>query len=505
MKRNIFLLFVMVFFCGACADFLDMPPKNTKVVYTISDVRDAMSTLLFATTSSSYCKGYVSNGVRFNDEYVQYPFTRRNNVSSILYTNDLDMVNFLFDDFANPARGGQNFVKEYGEIKNWEGYLFPSELWKEVFVSIGYINMVLKDLENVPDYNKTDGERISGEARVIRAYYLLRLNQLFAPYDKNEYGIPFNFDADVVQGGKRWKQTDLYAKLIGELMDVLAYETVPDEAWNIFFNKRIIYAILAQTYQFKAESCAAEDDDWSKAETYAREARDGARIENTVDEQKELNYAPADQAYYTLDKPHQFALLRIAHPGDGGNNYAPWGTPSDPQQRVNPELFAMYDAEDIRVSVFFKIINNTPYWVKLQSRGSVDVCSETHPLFRYSDLLLIEAEAKARQNAPEALLLLNEFKSSKIPGYAGFQGSNVLDEILRERRKEFALEEQMRWLDMKRLRVSVTREALDDDNMSQFYTLEANDYRYALPIPEEAELMYNNISQNPGWPASKED
>ena len=95
MKRNIFLLFVMVFFCGACADFLDMPPKNTKVVYTISDVRDAMSTLLFATTSSSYCKGYVSNGVRFNDEYVQYPFTRRNNVSSILYTNDLDMVNFL--------------------------------------------------------------------------------------------------------------------------------------------------------------------------------------------------------------------------------------------------------------------------------------------------------------------------------------------------------------------------------------------------------------------------
>ena len=91
-----------------------MPPKNTKVVYTISDVRDAMSTLLFATTSSSYCKGYVSNSVRFNDEYVQYPFTRRNNVSSILYTNDLDMVNFLFDDFANPARGGQNFLKEYG-------------------------------------------------------------------------------------------------------------------------------------------------------------------------------------------------------------------------------------------------------------------------------------------------------------------------------------------------------------------------------------------------------
>ncbi len=44
--------------------------------------------------------------------------------------------------------------------------------------------MVLKDLENVPDYNKTDYERIAGEGRVMRAYLLLRLNQLFAPYDK---------------------------------------------------------------------------------------------------------------------------------------------------------------------------------------------------------------------------------------------------------------------------------------------------------------------------------
>lgn len=55
MKKNI-LLVLVVFLCGACSDFLNMPPKNTKVVYTMEDVRGAMSTLLFATTSSSYCK-----------------------------------------------------------------------------------------------------------------------------------------------------------------------------------------------------------------------------------------------------------------------------------------------------------------------------------------------------------------------------------------------------------------------------------------------------------------
>lgn len=497
MKKNILLLLFAVFLCGACSDFLNMPPKNTKVVYTISDVRDAMSSLLFATTSSSSCKGYISKPVKFNDEYVQYPFTRRNNVSSILYTNDLDMVNFLFNDFPNPARGGQNFIKEYGEIKNWEGYLFPSDLWKEVFISIGYINMVMKDLENVPDYNKTDYERISGEARVLRAYYLLRLNQLFAPYDKNEYGIPFNFDADVVQGGKRWKQTDLYAELIKEITDVLEYETVPDESWNIFFNKRIMYAILAQTYQYKAGSCAAEEDDWSKAEYYAKEARNGARVESSVDEQNELTTVPYSEG---TNKPHKFALLRFSLYAYGGNDYAPWGRPEQMLvQCPSEELYNLYDENDIRREVYFKEIEGKIYVIKWQCTNDHDV-NDVHILFRFSDLLLIEAEAMARQGKDGALELLNEFKSSKIPGYTGYKGNDIIGEILKERRKEFVYEEQMNWLDMKRTGVSVSRLAKDEATEEvKTYTLEGDDYRYTFPLPADYELMYNNIPQNPGW------
>ena len=137
----------------------------------------------------------------------------------------------------------------------------------------------------------------------------------------------------------------------------------------------------------------------------------------------------------------------------------------------------------------------------MQSLGSVDYCNETHPLFRMSDLLLIEAEAKMRQGNEEgARMLLDEFKRSKIPGYMGDFDGDVLAEILKERRKEFILEEQMRWLDMKRLGVSVSREASDDESLGlKVYTLDANDYRYTLPIPLDSELQYNNIQQNPGW------
>lgn len=496
MKRNIVFISILLI-CGACADFLNMPPKNTKVVYTMEDVRGAMSTFLFATTSSSACRGYINNPVRFNGEYVQYPFTRRNNVSSILYTNDLDLENFLFEDFPNPSRGGQNFLDEYAEIKNWEGYIFPSELWQEVFISIGYLNMVMKDLENVPDYNKVDYERISGEARVIRAYYLLRLNQLFAPYDKNEFGIPFNFDADVIQGSRRWKQTDLYEKLIGEIMDVLNYETVPDETWNIFFNKRVMYAILAQTYLFKAGSCASAEDDWAKAEYYAKAARNGARVENTIEEQTEISTVPFTES---VVKPHKFALLRFSLYAYGGNDYAPWGRPEQMLvQRPSKELYDLYDENDIRREVYFKEIDGKVYVSKWQCTYDHDV-NDVHVLFRISDLMLIEAEALARQGKDGALELLNEFKQSKIPGYTGYTGNDIIGEILKERRKEFVYEEQMNWLDMKRTNVSLSRTAKDEATEEiKTYTLKSNDYRYTFPLPADSELMYNNIPQNPGW------
>ena len=60
--------------------------------------------------------------------------------------------------------------------------------------------------------------------------------------------------------------------------------------------------------KYKAGSCAAEADDWSKAEFYAKAARNGERVENTVDEQFELTTVLWQGG---TTKPHKFALLRF--------------------------------------------------------------------------------------------------------------------------------------------------------------------------------------------------
>lgn len=170
-------------------------------------------------------------------------------------------------------------------------------------------------------------------------------------------------------------------------------------------------------------------------------------------------------------------------------------------QRPTEELYNLYDENDIRREAYFVVQEGIPAISKLFNDARITNCNTTHTLFRISDLLLIEAEALARQGKEGALELLNEFKRSKIPGYGGYTGNDLIGEILRERRKEFILEEQMNWLDMKREGVAVTRPALDrETNELVEYTLDANDYRYTLPIPAGTELRFNRkIEQNPGW------
>ena len=71
----------------------------------------------------------------------------------------------------------------------------------------------------------------------------------------------------------------------------------------------------------------------------------------------------------------------------------------------------------------------------------------------------------------------------------------MLQDIYRERRKEFVGEGDYVWMDMKRLGLKAER-TID----GKTYTLNgAGDYRYTFPIPTR-ELENNKfINQNPVW------
>ena len=89
------------------------------------------------------------------------------------------------------------------------------------------------------------------------------------------------------------------------------------------------------------------------------------------------------------------------------------------------------------------------------------------------------------------------YKNGTYTPVAFTESSLLLDFILEERQRELIWEDGFRWMDIKRLGLSVTHTYTDANGMQTDYVLKSNDLLYALPIPNDALLKNKNLIQNP--------
>lgn len=490
--RRLGILFILVFACFSCQDFLNLVPKNQQVIYTQEDVKTAMSSfILTCGTGNKYIISY--NGTR-----LRFPLMKDVTTTFTIYGDDIDLTRYLDSRYT-----GTPYTAIYTECVDWKAVDMAERMWGYFYSSIGFLNEMMKNLDNAPAGDADEYQRIAGEARVFRAFYAFKLMQYFAPYHDNNLGIPLNLDADVVEGGARLKQTEVYNTIIRELHDVLEYTAQPLVDWNVMYDKEIIKAMLAQVYHYKAMSAAAEASDWSNAEKYSGELMEKHRLETEAADLT-AQFIPSKVVGWRKDSPYSLLML-VCYNYNKQPELAPWGG-EDERQYPNPDLVSMYDANDIRLTTYlgYQYMQGLEQWYvgkyDFEVNSNYNTYDESLALFRIADMYLINAEAKARmgQEGPAKQILLT-FKQSRIPGFTTVAG-NVLDEILKERRKEFCYEGDARFMDIKRLGLSIDRSGVDPKgDGTKEYRLDKNDYRYTLPIPAEAELGYNKIEQNPGW------
>ncbi|MBK7940088.1 MAG: RagB/SusD family nutrient uptake outer membrane protein [Lewinellaceae bacterium] len=122
-------------------------------------------------------------------------------------------------------------------------------------------------------------------------------------------------------------------------------------------------------------------------------------------------------------------------------------------------------------------------------------------ILRYSDILLLAAEALNENNKPaEALVYLNQVRKRArgtnlviLPDVTVTDQSQLREKIYKERRVELAME-QHRWFDL--LRWGRAAEAMQAAGKTNFTTGKHE----LLPIPQtEVDLTSGNITQNPGY------
>jgi starch-binding outer membrane protein, SusD/RagB family len=116
-------------------------------------------------------------------------------------------------------------------------------------------------------------------------------------------------------------------------------------------------------------------------------------------------------------------------------------------------------------------------------------------------LIKVEATLKDPKGGSEAeaRALLNAFRRMRGVN-TDYTGSDLAQEIINERRREFCFHTDMRWIDMKRYGIGTTRSGLVMFGNSYNVTVVPNGYQFALPIPVDEELGLNPaMTPNPNW------
>lgn len=114
------------------------------------------------------------------------------------------------------------------------------------------------------------------------------------------------------------------------------------------------------------------------------------------------------------------------------------------------------------------------------------------PILRYADVLLMLAEADG--DTPDAYALINQVRHRAGLGPVSDATGTFKDQLLHERRVEFAFENQ-RWHDL--LRFGVAIPVMNAQLASEGITIDQNDL--LMPIPSTALAANPKLVQNPGY------
>lgn len=490
-KIYILIALTSLFLVQSCDKFLDLKPENIQVVRTIEDYRDLMASYMRLLKTVDGSQEPVLG------DYYLYPMFDVG-VIFAYHSGELTINKNSTSDY-DATRG--EYKKDAVNLMTWMGD--ADECWNRYYSFLGPINMIIEGIITAEGNDERLRDYVKGEALVWRAYSYFKLLQYFSPYKNNEHGVPVYlkpYEDPANAKPKRETQTNVYKRILADCQEVITLlKQTPSTRWNYAYEPQFVHGMLASIYCYKAMSAAAEESDWQNAIDHANIAMNKRSFVRDEDTYKAVFDATAREVF-TNDEFY----LRLVD-GENGqvanfNEVYYSSTMSQASPYPPEEFYALYKDDDVRKNTFFRtqtdgsiifdkynISENEDLWL---GAGGIIL------LFRSAEIQLIKAEALCRSGkTTEAKEALDDFKNGRYLDIEdSYTESDLLNEILKERKLEFYHEQDMWWLDMKRLGTRMERVI----NGTR-YVLEPNDYRYTFPIPRSEMSVNKNMVQNPGW------
>lgn len=376
------------------------------------------------------------------------------------------------------------------------------------YQTINDCNIVLYALD-VLGLRAEDEDRaaiLEGEAKFIRALNYFDLMRVYAYEPGNEVsgwdaGVVIRTEAVVAASGAdsrvRSSNQDVYDLIEEDLTDAISL--LPAEGSTASFPHRAstlaARALRARMHLYLGNWVAAYTDAELVLANTTATLSDAAgyaaswTAANHPEALFELNITTLD--WNSVDGVNA-SLASVTRTADAAATPAPLPA-SQGAVKASDELLAAHETGDVRLDLW--VTNLPDHYEMLKWNGEAGDFREDIPLIRYSEVLLIAAEARARNNEDvPAQNHINELRTNRGLGATALTGAALQDLIMNERRVELVLEGH-RFFDLKRLQMEVPKPA--DLGVSN---LAATDFRVLADIPESYISRSDNlVEQNPGY------
>ena len=459
---KIFIAFMALFMTVSCSEeFLDEPtPTDTVSPEVVFGSRAGVE---------AFISGIMR---RFRG---QYDSTDSAGLNSIFYArtlkgNDIIQSSTWFrDDYANSNRE--------------PSYRRTRFTWNYCYYMINQANSLIAGVET-SELSDADKKEFSAYGYALRGFFYHQLVLEFSTaysLDKN-FPAPPIYTESVAEGKAMTTVDEVYKQIVSDL--TLAVDGLTaDRLGKSYINKNVAQGILAQVYQVMGNWQGAAD---------AAKAAYGGNIATTLN----LDYAKGFD-----DISNSEWIWGSAQSTDQSNYY--WNAPASMADHfttsysatfINRNFVDLFSATDIR-RVFVKKsaaitdLNDYRYWI---TRKFTFTFAGDNAIMRTAEMILIEAEAKARIAGKEAeahtLLYYLQSQRDVNAVKSTNTGTALIEEILLERRKELYAEIGVEWFDAKRLQRAITRTG--NHRVGASASLLANDKKFYLKVPQ-AEIDAN--------------
>lgn len=396
-------------------------------------------------------------------------------------------------DIVNP---GGFYQFDYRHENREPAYRRTIFTWGFFYEHINQANIIIEGVGLSNSLSAADKTALEAEARAIRAWFYFELIREFQhafSKDPNAPGVPLYTEPTGITNEGKPRGT--VQQVFDQINTDIAFATQNLGTGRLLksdINSNVAWGMAARIY--------LEQRRWADAINAAQKARVGY----SLDAASYLN------GFNDLASPE--IIWGFPQATDIGGQSLYYGTPSSFYEKtgngydnlfINSSLVSTFTNSDVRNSFF--LTSSNPASAQRYSTnkfgdpsgeevelitGEVVPLKATHfnealPMIRVAEMLLIESEAKAELAEADAgnILLTLQQDRDPLAIASGNTGEALINEILRERRKEFYGELGLDFLDAKRRQLPLTRTG--NHPAAYRFNIPANDNRFILKIPQK--------------------